>query len=444
MVPNNYPGITVRLEQLIKAIKLVYASVYMAASRAFARSALQRIEEEKMAIILQQLTGAEYGHIFYPAISGVAQSYNFYPISHLKPEEGIAHLALGLGKTVVEGETNLRFSPKHPEFLPQFSTVDTVLENSQRFFYALKTDGFPENFGMTDGKSEDSTLVRLEIDDVTDQAPAKFLSSTFNPEDQKIRDTAQGPGYRVLTFANILKYKAFPLPEIISGILKMGQEGMGCPVEIEFAFDLARDDRQRPEFSLLQMRPMGVKQQHTDIDIGEEEIQRAFCYSTLALGNGDFEDLRDIIFVKQDAFDPAKTIQIAAEIGKVNGLLAKEKRKYLLLGPGRWGSADRWLGIPVKWNDISSVGAIVETTVENLKADPSQGTHFFHNITSMGISYITISQDGKNFVDWSYINSLPRESESIHLGHIRLEKPIHLKVDGKTSRAVIIGNHHPS
>lgn len=433
MIPNNDADLSVRVKRLLSAIKLVYASTYLEAPRSYARRTLHRTEEEKMAVVIQKLTGVTYGRYFYPAISGVAQSYNFYPMSYMKPEEGIAYIASGLGKTVVEGGTSLRFSPKYPEFLPQFSSVDDILKNSQRYLYALDMEGFPDNFGF----EEDGTLTRLEIEDAEDHLALKSLCSSYSHEEHRIRDSANAPGHLVLTFAQVLKYQSFPLSEILTDILQLGRSGMGTAVEIEFAVDnpFARD--RNPEFAILQIRPMGLSSANMAVEIDERDITEAFCFSTNAMGNGIYRDLEDIIFVKPDAFDPARTIDIAAEIGAVNKTLEPASRQYLLIGPGRWGSADRWLGIPVQWKDISGVGAIIETTSDNLKADPSHGTHFFHNITSLGISYVTVTRNGQDFINWDWLNAAPAEAETAFIRHVRLERPITMKIDGKSSKAVL-------
>ncbi len=408
MLPNAHPDPAIRLEQLILAVKLVYASTYCQTPRSFVRSTYHRLEDEKMAVVIQKLTGSIYGDFFYPALSGVAQSYNFYPISHMKPEEGIAYVALGLGKTVVEGETSLRFSPRYPQFLPQFSTVDDILRNSQRYFYVLKMKDFPQNLDV----DENATLARLDIGDVSDHPSVRHLASSYSVQDHRIRDGVQAGGYPVLTFANILKYRSFPLTEILSDILEIGRKGMGCPVEMEFAVNLGLGGDQRPSFDLLQIRPMGIRKQHMVVEIKVEDIAAAFCYSTTALGNGRNTEISDIIFVNPDTFDPARTVEIAAEIGRMNRQLVQQKRKYLLIGPGRWGSADRWLGIPVTWHDIYGVGAMVETMIENFKADPSQGSHFFHNITSLGISYLNITNNDSDFIDWKWLQSLTHSGEN--------------------------------
>jgi hypothetical protein len=433
MLPNNHRDRSVRLERLIMAVKLVYASTYLEVPKAYAKSTFHRMEDEKMAVTIQQLTGSACGDYFYPAVSGVAQSYNFYPIAHLKPEEGIAHIALGLGKTVVEGGTSLRFSPRYPQFLPQFSAVDDILKNAQRRFYALKMKDFPEDFGA----NGDATLVELDVDDVSDHPSVRHLASTYSPGDHRIRDGAQAGGHLVLTFANILKYNDFPLVEILCDVLEIGRKGMGCPVEIEFAVNLPLGDGHRPSFDLLQIRPMGVNQDPMEVEISDEDIAAAVCYSTMALGNGLSKEIGDVVFVNPETFDPARTVDIAAEIGRINKQLASQNRKYLLIGPGRWGSADRWLGIPVSWHDISGVGAMIETTTENFKADPSQGSHFFHNITSLGVSYLTTSNSGNDFIDWEWLQSLPIAKQTAYLHHVKLENPLTIKINGKKSTAVI-------
>jgi hypothetical protein len=434
MLPNSHPNPAIRLERLILAIKLVYASTYCQTPRSYVRSTYHRLEDEKMAVVIQKLTGTIYNNFFYPAVSGVAQSYNFYPISHMKPDEGIAHVALGLGKTVVEGETSLRFSPMYPQFLPQFSTVDDILKNSQRFFYVLKMKGFPQNLDSDDN----ATLAKLDVEEAKDHPSVRRLASVYSVQDHRIRDGVRTDGYPVLTFADILKYRSFPLAEILTDILEIGRKGMGCPVEIEFAVNLDREGDQRPSFDLLQIRPMGIRQQHMEVDIKEDDISAAFCYSTTALGNGCNTEIRDIVFVNPDGFDPSRTVDIATEIGRMNRQLVQQQRKYLLIGPGRWGSADRWLGIPVKWHDISGVGAMIETTIENFKAEPSQGSHFFHNITSLGISYLTNSQNGSDFIDWGWLQSLPTAEKTTYLNHVKLDNPLTVKIDGKNSTAVIL------
>jgi len=312
--------------------------------------------------------------------------------------------------------------------------VDDILKNSQRFFYALKMTNFPAKVISR----RDLALEKLSIYDAADHPPVKFLSSTYFPEDHRIRDTAGGQGHPVLTFASILKYKLFPLPEILSAILKTGERGMGSPIEIEFAVNFPFQNDQKPEFSVLQIRSMPMVRHPMEIEITESEINRAFCFSSRAMGNGILRDISDIVFIKPDTFDPAHTVEIADEIRGINRGIFSKNHKYLLIGPGRWGSADRWLGVPVQWKDISGVRVIIETKAENLQVEPSQGSHFFHNITSLGISYITISGDKRDFLDWNWLRSLPSDTETEHLKHVRLKSPITIKIDGKKSCAVLL------
>ncbi len=393
-----------------------------------------------MSVVLQQLTGTQYDNYFYPAISGVAQSYNFYPISHLKAEEGITHIALGLGKIVMEGGQTLRFCPKYPQFLPQFSMIDDILENSQKYFYALNLDGFPEDDDdeLTLELMHDPAVAKLDLNDAIDHPAVKALSSTYHYQDNKIRDSFSNKGFPVLTFADILKYNSFPLAGLLEEVTRIGRKWMGSSVEVEFAVNLPDKENEKPQFSLLQIRPMGRYKQNLGVKIGKKEIEQAFCFSTRSLGNGEYKDIYDIVYVDPETFDAGKTVDIAAQINKINALFNETGQKYVLIGPGRWGSSDRWLGIPVVWNDISNVGVMLETTIESIKADPSQGSHFFQNITSLGISYITVSDKGDDFIDYEFFKCQTCENTTSYLKHIKFVDPIKILVDGKTSQAVLM------
>ena len=434
LLANNQRNLDQRLDHLVAAVKGVYASTYFRRAKIFAGRVGHRTEDEKMAVIIQEVIGKAYRDYFYPTISGVAQSHNYYPFSHMNPDDGIVNMALGLGRIMADRKNTLRFCPKYPQLLPQYSSVDDILENAQRFFYALKMGGNQ----LPDPGEEDAGLEKREIDDAGDETPVTLLAGTYIPEEHKIRDTLQTAGYPILTFSQILKYKLFPLAEILATILKTGHQGMGCPVEIEFSANLNPEPNGQSEFALLQIRPMTAKADYLEVDIGDEEIKRAFCYSTRALGNTISADMTDILYVKPDCFDPAQTVEIAQEIGEMNSLLSVKGHKYLLIGPGRWGSADRWLGIPVSWSKICEVGAMVETSSNKLTAEPSQGSHFFHHITTMGISYITISKHGDDFLDWSWLTSLAKINETTHVAHVTLDEPFTLKVDGRKSRCVMI------
>jgi len=434
MLPNNHPDFFVRLQQFLAAVKLVYASTCFAGPRAYS----QRIQSgksyaDRMAVIVQQIVGSGYGDYFYPALAGVAQSHNFYPVAPMLPEEGVAHIALGFGKTLVEGEKSLRFSPRYPEVLPHFSTVDDVLANAQRFFYALKMKDYPAELGFHPG----SNLVRREISEAKDELPVQMLSSSYIADEHRIRDSSHG-GANILTFARILKYKLFPLAQYIDEVLEIGRRGMGCPVEIEFAVNLNPVDPGRSEFYFLQMRPMAAGMGESEVRISNEDRAAAFCFSTQGLGHGRFSTISDIIYVDPIEFDAACTLEIAREISRLNRLLQEEQRPYLLVGPGRWGSADHWLGIPVRWQDISAVGAMIELRNEKMKAEPSQGTHFFHNISSMGIPYITVTEGGEDRLDWQWLQKQQLVKGMKYLRHVRCPKPFVIKIDGRDGRCVML------
>jgi hypothetical protein len=439
MLPNNDQDLGHSLAQLINAVKMVYASTYFRAPKTFSHRIGNRTEEEKMAVMVQKLIGHRHGNYFYPTMSGVAQSYNFYSWAKMKPEEGIATIALGLGKTVMGGEKALRFSPAHPEVLPQRSTVGDVLENSQRFFYSLRLDKTDCLLGVND-------LVTLERRDVTDalgEESVRLASSFYSPDEHCLRDSGAGPGIPVITFAQVLKYKRFPLADVLKQVMSLGQMGMGCPVELEFCVDLSSDAGKKPEFAILQLRPMSAMGETANVDITDEDLDQAFCISAKALGNRVNAELRDIVFVKPDSFDPARTPEIAKQIGAFNALLAKEQRNYVLIGPGRWGSADRWLGIPVGWADICGAAAIVEVAHPKMNVEPSQGSHFFHNLICLGVNYLTVSEGPGNKMDWDWLTSLPTRKSTEYVAWVSVESALTIKVDGRKSQGVLVceGRH---
>ncbi len=437
MLPNDHPDIEERLRQLIKAILLVHASTFCAGPKAFSQRMGKQTEDEKMAVIVQRLMGRSHRGFFYPTLAGVAQSHNFYPFGRARPEDGCATIALGLGKTVVEGGSALRFCPRHPKILPQFSSVEDVLRNSQRVFYALRMGG-----GTAPGSTMDEpNLVRRDVADAEGEPPLVHAASSYIPEENRVRDVGSGPGYRVVTFASLLKHQTLPLASLLSDLLTLAEDGMGAPVEIEFTADPLGLDSRKPVFAITQIRPMSARAELMEVTITDDEVSRALCHSTQALGNTLREDVRDLLVVKRTGFDPARTVDVAREIGRYNSRLVAEARPFILIGPGRWGSADRWLGIPVTWNDISGVAALVEWASADLKAEPSQGSHFFHNVTTLGISYLTVA-GGEDFIRWEALESLPVLEEREFVAHVRLENPLTLKVDGRTSRGVILGDAH--
>lgn len=432
MISNDHPDIEQRLRQLVDAIKLVWASTYYKAPKSFSRRVNQRTDEEKMAVIIQEMVGERHGDYYFPALSGVGQSYNYYPFGKMKPEHGVATIALGIGKSVVDGEQCIRFSPRYPKILPQCPTLSDSLKNAQTSFYALQMQN-----GELHSIHDNANLEKLDIADFEDSTPVKMLASTYIPEEERIRDTAHVPGPKVILFAPVLKHKLIPLASVLGDVLKLAEKGMGGPVEIEFAVKLFEDSR-KPEFHLLQLRPMSARADLNQVSIEEDDLKNAVCISTHALGNAEKTDIEDILIVRPDSFDVAKTREIALEIASMNGALVKQERKYLLAGPGRWGSADHWLGIPVEWPDISGVSAIVETSTESLKVEPSQGSHFFHNITTLGINYLMVLDKPGNLMDWDWFTSQHAVESGKYVSHIRLPAPITLKVDGRSSQGVVL------
>jgi len=436
MIPNNHPDPAVRRDQLLRAVKLVYASTFYEGPRAFARTTAAQPQQESMAVVVQELAGAVCGDTFYPAISGVAQSQNFYPVAGMRPEEGIAHIALGIGKTVVEGERTLRFAPRYPEVLPQFAGVQETLDNSQRTFYALPM--VPGGEGPAFGAM--TNLVRRQVEDAEHEPPVRMLASTFIPEENRIRDSGYLEGPKVLTFAAVLKYDLFPLPGLLQELLEICRRGMGYPIEIEFAVNLQTDRRRPHEFFFLQLRPMASGEHLQEVRIGPADEKAAFCRSGLVLGNGVIDTIADVVYVRPEAFQAGATAQMAEEIGRLNRDLSAARRPYLLVGPGRWGSSDPWLGIPVKWRHISGVGAIVELRNAQLKVEPSQGSHFFQNITSIGIPYITVDENGDDRFDWGVLEACELVQETAFIRHVRRERPLRLVIDGKRGRGLIIAS----
>ena len=433
---NNHDNFEERLTQLEAAVKMVYASTWFESPQAFSRGVGSGGRDDSMAVIIQELVGTDYNGRWYPAVSGVAQSHNYYPVQDMQPAEGIAHIALGVGKTVVEGERNLRFSPAHPQQLIQFSSVEDILENCQRQLYALDMDN------RDCLNRYHANLTRYDVQDVAEDLPVGLLASTYVPEEHRIRDVDMA-GVKILTFAQILKHSLYPLGDILSELLTIGRAGMGSEVEIEFAVKLG-ETLEESIFYLLQIRPMVTGGERADVGICDHEIEQSFIYSTQSLGHGRISSISDIIFVRPESFDPASTRDIAREIGEVNRKLQAEGRNHLLIGPGRWGTNDHWLGIPVQWGDISAVQAIVEVRSHLLRADPSQGSHFFQNITSLGIPYLTV--DEKNGeggingdrIDWDWLLNFPANHDGKWIRHLRLDYPLTIKCEGPESTGIIL------
>ena len=423
------------LRTLSDAIKAVYASVFYRDSKAYMTATSNLIDQEKMAIVLQEVVGNRYNDRFYPTISGVARSLNFYPIGNEKAEDGIANIALGLGKYIVDGGQTLRFSPRHPHNILQMSTMDFALRETQTRFYALDLKNLADQFSVDDSFN----LLRLNLKDADADGSLKFIVSTYDPYDQVIRDGYYPGGRKILSFVNVLQHEVFPLADTLDQILHVGQDEMGRPIEIEFAVNI---DPQNPGFAtfyLLQVRPIVDNKEVMEEDLTLVEQEDTILTSTSVLGHGIVTDVQDIIYVKTGAFCSSNNQSIAYDIEKMNRQFTGEEKNYVLVGPGRWGSSDSWLGIPVKWPHISNARVIVECGLENYRVDPSQGTHFFQNLTSFGVGYFTINPfKGDGWFDEGYLNSLPAVEETEYLRHVRFDKSVVIKMDGKKSLGVVL------
>ena len=430
------------LRTLSDAIKAVYASVFYRDSKAYMTATSNLIDQEKMAIVLQEVVGNRYNDHFYPTISGVARSLNFYPIGNEKAEDGIANIALGLGKYIVDGGQTLRFSPRHPHNILQMSTMDFALRETQTRYYALDLKNLAEQFSVDDSFN----LLRLNLKDADADGSLKFIVSTYDPYDQIIRDGYYPGGRKILSFVNVLQHDVFPLADTLDQILHVGQEEMGRPIEIEFAVNIdpmkteqSRGGSPTATFYLLQIRPIVDNKEVMEEDLTLVEQKDTVLSSTSVLGHGIVTDVQDIIYVKTGAFNSANNQLIAYDIEKMNRGFTAEEKNYVLVGPGRWGSSDSWLGIPVKWPHISNARVIVECGLENYRVDPSQGTHFFQNLTSFGVGYFTINPfKGDGWFDEEYLNSLPAVEETEYLRHVHFDKPIVIKMDGKKSLGVVL------
>ena len=423
------------LRVLSDAIKAVYASVFYRDSKAYMTATSNLIDQEKMAVVLQEVVGNRYGDHFYPTLSGVARSLNFYPIGNEKAEDGIANIALGLGKYIVDGGLTLRFSPRHPHSILQMSTMDFALRETQTRFYALDLKSLAEPFSVDDSFN----LLRLTVKDADADGSLKYIVSTYDPYDQIIRDGYYPGGRKIISFVNILQHDVFPLAETLDQLLHVGQGEMGRPVEIEFAVNIDPANPKRATFYLLQIRPIVDNKEVMEEDLTLIAKEDTILSSTSVLGHGIVNDVQDIIYVKTGAFSASNNQLIAYEIEKMNRQFTGTERGYVLVGPGRWGSSDAWLGIPVKWPHISNARVIVECGLENYRIEPSQGTHFFQNLTSFGVGYFTVNPfKGDGWFDEAYLDAQPAVEETDYLRHVHFDHPIVIKMDGKRSLGTVL------
>jgi len=436
MLPNNHPDESIRLKQLCDAIKLVYASVFYRDAQQYIKATAATAEEEKMAIVIQELIGKQYKKYFYPTISGVAQSYNYYPVGRQKAKEGVVSIAVGLGTTVVGGEHVLRFCPRYPQMLPDFSSTDQILENAQTKAYVLNT----QTKNILLNEQETNTLEKVPITRLIQDDSLQEVTSYYDQNDGVIRDGLSDEHPNLITFAGVLKYPSFSFSEVLKELLYKGEQAMGCPVEIEFAVNLASETYplKKPEFAILQIRPLIVSKEQEHVSFNDVDEDDILMQSYHALGHGVYTSIRDLIYVVPDRFNAGKTLQISDEIDRLNARLSEKNIPYILVGPGRFGTQDRWLGVPVRWAQISGARIIVETDLSDFHVKPSQGTHFLQNITAQGIGYLHIPY-GKpeEFVRWNAFIDIPIIKEYTFVKHIRFSQPLLVKIDGKKRKAIV-------
>ncbi len=435
MLPNNSDDPDAALAQLIIAIKRVYASTFSPRAKAYLDATPYRLEEEKMAVIVQQLVGAQHGGLYYPEFAGVARSHNFYPTPPFTSRDGIAAVALGLGRTVGEGEQCLRFCPRYPRHVLQFSSVQEFLNSSQREFWAL--DLGTETEGVHD--PDDDRVVQLGLDHAERDGTLHAVGSTYSPENDAVYDGISRAGVRLVSFAPVLKHDLFPLAEVLDYLLDLGEQGTSAPVEIEFAVNLSTTGGEPKEFGFLQMRPLALTREFEELEVGEVRREDLVVESPSVLGHGRIDDIRDVVVIDKHRFDRSTTKEAAVDVAQLNSELKARGVPYLLIGVGRWGSLDPWLGIPVAWDQISGVRAIVEAGFKDLRVTPSQGTHFFQNLNSNNVGYFTVNQDaGEGFVDWEWLAAQPAVKESPTVRHLRLDEPLVITMNGKTNQGVIL------
>ncbi len=433
MLPNTASDPATRLRQLLDAIGRVYASTFFARARSYMAASPYRLEEEKMAVIVQKLVGAPHGARYYPECAGVARSHNFYPILPVTTSDGIAAVALGLGAAVVGGEACFRFAPRQPRRPVQQASLERIVRNSQREFYALRLDE-PDGDDRRPREPE-----RLPLRVAEDDRTLEWAGSTYSPENQALYDGTSRPGIRIVTFAPMLKHGLFPLAEIVVRLLDICEAASSTPVEIEFAVNLSVPRGEPKEFGFLQMRPIEIARELAELEIGEIPAERLICRSDAVLGHGRVDGIRDVVVVDFHRFDRGRSAEVAGEVARLNGVLGAAQVPYVLIGVGRWGSAEPFLGIPVSWDQISGARVIVEAGFKDLSVTPSQGSHFFQNITARNVGYFTVNAEtGEGFVDWAWLASQPAVAEGRFVRHVKLDASLVIKMNGRRQQGVIV------
>ena len=431
------------LKQLSDAIKGVYASVFFTDSKAYMQATSNVIDQEKMAVIIQEVVGSTHDGYFYPSFSGVGRSLNYYPVNEERAEDGVCEIAVGLGKYIVDGGMALRFSPKHPRNVLQTSTLDLALRDTQTTFYAINESEAVEDFKVDDGFN----ITRLRVQDAAMQGHLKYMVSTYNPFDEMIVDNDMGRGRKVVTFANILSHEVFPLAKIADSMLHKGQLAMNRPVEIEFAGMIGSPEQmkkgEKGHLYWLQIRPIVDRKEMLDEEIMHTEPDKVLLYSTRALGHGMMDNITAVVFVKPEAFSMSNNLLIASEIEKINRNFTEKEENYILIGIGRWGSSDSALGIPVKWPHISAAKLIVELSVPGSYIEPSQGTHFFQNLTSFGVGYFTLDTSDKDTIfAGDYLAEMPAEYESDNVRIVRFAQPLTVAINGRSGQGIVLKPEH--
>ena len=420
---------------LCDAIKSVYASVFFADSKAYMTATSNLIDQEKMAIIIQEVVGEEHDGCYYPSFSGVGRSLNYYPINDEQPEDGVAEIAVGLGKYLVDGGLALRFSPRHPDKVLQTSTLDLALRDTQTQFYALDMSDMTDKFSTNDGDN----IKHIRIQDAAKNGSLKYMVSTYDPQDQIIRDSDYGAGRKVVTFANVLSHRVFPLAEVVDFMLSEGEREMRRPVEIEFAGNININGDSKGSVYWLQIRPIVDRKEMLDEKIMETDNNDLILKSNTALGHGTMDNVRDVVYVKTKNFSSSSNQLIAREIEKINRTFTEKGDGYILIGPGRWGSSDPSLGIPVKWPHISSARLITEASLPNYRIEPSQGTHFFQNLTSFGVGYFTIdTRDNDSVYDIAYLDNCPAAYESEFIRIVHFDNPLTISINGRSGLGIVV------
>ena len=435
MTPNNQHDVDTRFRKLVEAIKFVYASTFFKSAKEYMAATKHKVEDEKMAVLIQEVVGNRHSDRFYPEISGVARSFNFYPMGRAKPENGVVNLALGLGKTIVDGGVVWSYAPEFPKINPPFGSVSDMLKQTQTEFWSVNM-GKPPAY---DPVKETEYMIKGNLIDAEKDGVLKYVASTLDNRSGRVTIGIGVDGPRILTFAPLLILDEYPFNELIKKLLKICEEAYKAPVEIEFAisFPVSKNEEKKCRFGFLQVRPMVVSTEEITIDPEELISAEVFVATKNGLGNGIVNDLQDIVFVKPEIFESKHTQKIALEIETVNRKMLNQKIPYLLVGFGRWGSSDPWLGIPVNWGQISGVKAIIEATLENMNVDLSQGSHFFHNLTSFNVGYFSVPFSSDYKIDWKWLNNQSVIEETQYIKHVRLKTNMQVKIDGRSGRGII-------